>query len=115
MGWSRAITFQECATMTNDHDRPTWLQTGYSDYLDDNEQPWLAAVGDGGDGAPTSIVFIDSSVPDIAELLSGIKPGEAVYILNPDSDGLDQIADILAANHYTNLASISIVAHGADG
>jgi len=112
--------------MATDHDRPLWQPTGYTDYLDDNDQPWLAEAGDGGnsgggpwhaggDVAPTGIVFIDSSVPDIAELLSGIRPGEAVYILNPDSDGLDQIAEILTAHDYTNLASISIVAHGADG
>ncbi len=61
------------------------------------------------------VVFIDSLVPDLAALIAGATPGELVFVLDPSSDGLQQIADILAANGLTALASISIVGHGSSG
>ena len=61
------------------------------------------------------VVFIDSNVPDLQDLLDGLQPGEEAFVLDPSSDGLQQIADILAANDLTDLASISIVSHGAIG
>ena len=65
--------------------------------------------------SPQQVVFIDSNVPDIADLLSGLAPGEVAFVLDPTSDGVQQIANILAANSLTNLSSISIVGHGASG
>ena len=62
-----------------------------------------------------SIVFIDSRVPDLQDLLDGVQQGDLVYVLDPNSDGVQQIADILAADNLTGLSSISIVAHGAPG
>jgi hypothetical protein len=62
-----------------------------------------------------SIVFIDSRVPNLQALLDGLEPGEAAYVLDATSDGVQQIADILAANNLTGLASISIVSHGETG
>ena len=59
------------------------------------------------------IVFIDARVPDIGDLLSGLQPDEQAFVLDPGSDGLQQIADILADNNLTDLSSISIVGHGA--
>ena len=61
------------------------------------------------------VVFIDSRVPDIQDLLAGLQPGEEAFVLDPSRDGLQQIADILAANNLTDLASISIVSHGETG
>jgi hypothetical protein len=61
------------------------------------------------------VVFIDSRVPDIQDLLNGLQPGEQAFVLDPSSDGVQQIADILAANNFSGLASISIVGHGAAG
>jgi microcystin-dependent protein len=61
------------------------------------------------------VVFIDSSVPDIQDLLDGLKPGEQAFVIDSNSDGLDQIASILKANDLTGLSSISIVGHGASG
>jgi hypothetical protein len=61
------------------------------------------------------VVFIDSNVPDLQDLLDGLQPGEEAFVLDPSSDGPQQLADILAANDPTNLASISIVSHGASG
>jgi lipopolysaccharide export system protein LptA len=62
-----------------------------------------------------SIVFIDSRVPDLQDLLDGVQQGDLVYVLDDNTDGVQQIADILAANNLTGLSSISIVAHGAPG
>jgi hypothetical protein len=67
------------------------------------------------DSAVLQVVFIDSDVPDLQDLLNGLQPGAEAFVLNPGSDGLGQIAAILAANHLSNLASISIVGHGSDG
>ena len=65
--------------------------------------------------APQEVVFIDSRVPDLQALIDGATPGERVFVLDPSSDGLQQIAGILAANGLTDLSSISIVGHGASG
>ncbi|MGD0144509.1 MAG: DUF4347 domain-containing protein, partial [Rhizomicrobium sp.] len=61
------------------------------------------------------MVFIDSRVSDIADLLAGLKPGERAFVLNPDQDGLAQIASIIAAEHLSGLHGIQIVAHGGSG
>jgi hypothetical protein len=62
-----------------------------------------------------SIVFIDSRVPDLQGLLDGLQPGEQAFVIDSASDGVQQIADILAANNITDLSSISIVGHGGSG
>jgi hypothetical protein len=61
------------------------------------------------------VVFIDSRVADIQGLLGGLRPGEQAFVIDSSSDGVQQIADILAANNFTNLASISVVSHGEAG
>jgi hypothetical protein len=60
-------------------------------------------------------VFIDSRVPDLQDLVEGVDPGTQVFVLDPASDGIEQIADILASNHLTNLSAIAIVSHGDSG
>jgi Domain of unknown function (DUF4347) len=61
------------------------------------------------------VVFIDSRVPDLQDLVEGVDPGTQVFVLEPSSDGTQQIADILAANEVTDVSAISIVGHGAMG
>jgi len=70
---------------------------------------------DSGTSAIHDVVFIDSRVPDIQDLLNGLKPGEQAFVINGNSDGLDQIATILNSEHLGNLTGIQIVAHGAAG
>src|SRR5262249_18408407 len=67
------------------------------------------------DDNPQQIVFIDSRVPDIQDLLEGLQPGEQAFVLDPSTDGVQQIADILAANNFSDLSAISIVSHGESG
>jgi hypothetical protein len=64
---------------------------------------------------PTEIVFIDTQAPDYQELVAGANPGVEVVLLNPNSDGLQQIADFLARHPDPNLTSIAIVGHGDPG
>ena len=66
-------------------------------------------------GVSRELVFIDADVPDLAVLLAGLTPQETAYVLDPSSDGLAEIADIIAADHDSDLASIAIVGHGAAG
>ena len=62
-----------------------------------------------------SIVFIDSRVANLQALLDGLQPGEQAFVIDSSSDGVQQIADILAANNITDVSSISIVGHGQSG
>jgi hypothetical protein len=66
-------------------------------------------------GPARNVVFIDSSVPDLQDLIDGLNPGEAAFLLDPSSDGLQQIAGILQANGFAALDSISLVGHGSPG
>ncbi len=61
---------------------------------------------------PTEIVFIDSAVTDYQALASGAKPGVEVVILNPNADGVHQIADFLSRHPDPNLTTVDIVANG---
>ncbi len=65
------------------------------------------------DAVANQVVFIDSTVDDYNTLLDGLAPGTEVYLLDPQEDGLDQIAAALAGQ--TGIADISIIAHGGDG
>ena len=65
--------------------------------------------------ASNRIVFIDSRVPDLEKLLAGLRAGVSAFVLEPGSDGLRQIADILTNRRLDDLESISIVSHGRAG
>ncbi len=64
---------------------------------------------------PTEILFIDQQAPDYQLLASGVKPGIEVVVLDPNSDGIEQIANFLQRHPDPNLTTIDIVAHGQDG
>src|SRR5262249_5741235 len=59
--------------------------------------------------------LLHSQPPNTQTLLSGVHPCAPAFLHDPGSDGVHQIADILAANNLANLATISIVAHGSAG
>ncbi len=61
------------------------------------------------------IVFIEGSVPDAQLLAAAVAPGVHVVILDPDEDGVQQIATYLTSHDIQNLSAISIVSDGADG
>ncbi|MUH01324.1 DUF4347 domain-containing protein [Scytonema sp. UIC 10036] len=57
------------------------------------------------------IVFIDTSVADYQSLISGVKPGYKIVILDPTKDGITQITESLQGGTYQ---SVHIVSHGAE-
>ncbi|MEM1192025.1 MAG: DUF4347 domain-containing protein, partial [Pseudomonadota bacterium] len=61
----------------------------------------------------TQVVFIDGSISNAQDLLSGIDPNADVYFIDPNSDGVEQIADILS--RYDNLDAVHILSHGDQG
>jgi Domain of unknown function (DUF4347)/Hint domain len=65
--------------------------------------------------APSQIVFIEGSVADYQILADGVLPGVTVVILNPDANGVQQIANYLQEHDVKGLDAISIVADGANG
>jgi methionine-rich copper-binding protein CopC len=66
-------------------------------------------------GTYQQIVFIEGNVPDARELAAGAGPGVLAIILNPEQDGVDQIAAFLSSHNISGLSGIDVVAHGLDG
>src|SRR5262245_27015705 len=62
-----------------------------------------------------AIVFIDSRVPDIQDLLNGLAPHTAAFVIDAGRDGLEQIAGILGTLDAHDLKGVSLVGHGAAG
>jgi Ca2+-binding RTX toxin-like protein len=60
-----------------------------------------------------NVYIIDSQVADYAKLITQLPANSDWYLLNSDSDGVVQIADILSG--YQNLDSIQIISHGSPG
>ncbi|MFM6206995.1 DUF4347 domain-containing protein, partial [Planktothrix sp.] len=59
------------------------------------------------------IIFIDSNVSDIDQLIAGVKTNTAVYVLHPQENGIAQITTILQQNPA--LETVYLVAHGKPG
>jgi hypothetical protein len=65
-------------------------------------------------GTSRDVVFIDPQNSDVMGLYGGAKPGDLVFVLDPNKDGVQQIADILAAQDLHDLDAIHIVSHGME-
>jgi hypothetical protein len=61
----------------------------------------------------TQVVFIDRQLPDYQELAAGVLPNIAVFFLDPDRDGVRQIAQILATQ--AGVTAVHLVSHGSPG
>ncbi|ULA64539.1 MAG: hypothetical protein LZF86_140065 [Nitrospira sp.] len=61
----------------------------------------------------TEVVFVDPTVPNYRELLSGMDPNIEVVMLNGGSDGIEQMANALSGR--TGIDAIHIVSHGSEG
>ncbi|NJM63700.1 MAG: DUF4347 domain-containing protein, partial [Oscillatoriales cyanobacterium RU_3_3] len=61
----------------------------------------------------TEIAIVDSAIPDFESLHQGIKPGIATYSLDKQTDGVEQIAQILAK--HANIQTLHIISHGSPG
>ena len=61
-----------------------------------------------------SILFVDHSIDDYQQLLSGIKPDIRTHLLNSKEDGVQQITRILQDRYSGNcIREIHIVSHGS--
>ena len=74
--------------------------------------PVTATVPETSPPSGPAVIFIDSRVEDPRSLLQGVAAGTEVVYLNPNQDGLQQIAGYLAAHH--EVGSVEIIAHGTD-
>jgi hypothetical protein len=61
----------------------------------------------------SSLLFIDPTVDDLPNLLSGVTTGTEVHILNTSQDAVTQITNILLGRE--GISSIHIVSHGEAG
>ncbi|WP_052088523.1 Ig-like domain-containing protein [Comamonas thiooxydans] len=59
------------------------------------------------------VVFVDSNIKDYEQLISGLKPGTEVVVLDANKDGLQQIADYLDGR--SGIDAIHILSHGDVG
>ncbi|MFV2947336.1 DUF4347 domain-containing protein [Pseudomonas japonica] len=59
------------------------------------------------------VVFVDGQVADVGKLLEGLSGNAEVVILDPNKDGLQQMADYLKGRE--GLDAIHLLSHGADG
>lgn len=60
-----------------------------------------------------NIFFIDSSVANYQELIDALPANSRWFLLNPDQDGIEQMQ--AALSRYSELDSIRILSHGAQG
>ncbi|MEP5764495.1 MAG: DUF4347 domain-containing protein, partial [Halieaceae bacterium] len=83
----------------------------------------VAALGETQDNAETGdavidsgpeILFVDSQVDDIDQLLANLADDVEVYFIEPEDDGVAFIADVLS-NSDKNYAAVHIVSHGDSG
>jgi hypothetical protein len=61
----------------------------------------------------SGVVFVDTRVQDYERLVAGLATDLQVVILDPDQDGIAQIAQAL--DGATDLDSIHIISHGSSG
>lgn len=64
------------------------------------------------------IIFVDSAVSDYSKLIEGIDPDVEIYILDGNSDGVEQIASTLqqlqSEENFQGFDAIHIVSHGSE-
>ncbi|SDG43307.1 DUF4347 domain-containing protein [Paraburkholderia phenazinium] len=58
------------------------------------------------------VVFIDPNVTDYQTLIAGLPSGTAYVVLNPNTDGLEQIAQYL--QQHPGIDAVHLVSHGSD-
>ena len=61
--------------------------------------------------APTSVVFIESDVPDVATLIKDVDHSAQIVLLDASKDGVDSIASYLAA--HKGVKDVYIFSHGS--
>ncbi len=65
------------------------------------------------DSGHTELIFIDSGVEDVQGLIAGLNPAAEIIFLNANSDGLEQIAEVVSDRK--DIDAIHILSHGEPG
>ena len=60
-----------------------------------------------------SLLFVDGSVADYQQLVTGVAAGTEVYVLDPTRDAVTQITNVLLGRE--GIASLHVVSHGEAG
>ncbi len=84
--------------------------------LEDASESDVATIDSVAEQTGGEIIFIDSAVPEIQQLLDDLSASRRdaeVFVLDADRDGLDQITEILDSR--TDIDSIHLVSHAEDG
>ncbi|MEG3894105.1 MULTISPECIES: DUF4347 domain-containing protein [unclassified Microcoleus] len=61
----------------------------------------------------SELAVIDSRVEDYSTLAASLKPGTQIIVLNPETDGIAQIA--AALKNRTDIKAVHIISHGEPG
>lgn len=61
----------------------------------------------------TEVVFVDPTVPNYRELLSGMDPNVEIIMLDGGRDGIEQMAGALSGR--TGIDAIHLISHGSSG
>jgi VCBS repeat-containing protein len=64
-------------------------------------------------GQGAKLAFIDTSIAGFDEIIAAIGPGVEVHLVTDGSDGVAQMADVLAGRN--NVSAVHIISHGSSG
>jgi len=85
--------------------------SNFSQHIADSE---LSLLAESSDSIKThNLVLIDSKVKDLDQLIAGVQPNTAVYVLHPQENGIEQITAIL--QQHPQVKTVHLVAHGEPG
>ncbi len=64
-----------------------------------------------------SLVFIDSSLADVSQLIAGVAPNAQAILLESNQDGIAQISQVLASYHQAGvkISALHLVSYGTPG
>ncbi|WP_175425636.1 DUF4347 domain-containing protein [Trinickia violacea] len=78
-----------------------------------NHKTQLTGGAQGGSQPENEVVFVDTNVTNYQELLTGLPANVKVVLLNPNSNGLEQIAQYV--QQHPGIDAINLISHGAEG
>ncbi len=104
------------ATAVSRNDQAVLAALAGNEPMDADPDAQLAEQADApGTGASSKveIAFIDAAVEDATTLLAQFGDNVQVYTISPESDGVEQIASVLA--DHDNVDAVHIISHGRSG